>query len=61
MRELTNNELANTSGGIGPAGALLAVALGAAGVYGAAKSIYEFGKAIGNLIVATDDPTISTQ
>lgn len=60
MRELTCDELSLSSGGIAPAAAVLAVATAAAGVYGAASSIYEFGKALGGLLVSPEEPTIET-
>ena len=57
MRELTRYEMSLAGGGVEPVTATVAVVLAAAGVYGAAKSIYEFGKALGSLIVTSDEPT----
>ncbi|MFT7652963.1 MAG: lactobin A/cerein 7B family class IIb bacteriocin [Candidatus Azotimanducaceae bacterium] len=54
MRELTQNELATASGGIAP---VIVVAVAGATLYGAAKSIYEFGKVLGGLIVEIMDDT----
>lgn len=56
MRELTQSELATASGGFAP-GAVLVVVVAGAPLYGAAKSIYEFGKALGGLILETLDDT----
>lgn len=50
MQTLSQDELASASGGIAPA---VAVVLTVGGLYGAAKTAYEFGKALGGLLVST--------
>ena len=50
MRELTT-----ASGGIGPVAAVLVIAVAGATLYSGGKSIYEFGKAIGRLVVESLD------
>ena len=55
MRELTENELATASGGIGPVAAVLVIAVAGATLSSGGKSIYEFGKAIGRLVVESLD------
>ena len=49
MQELTQHELTSASGGAAPAAAVLVLVVAGAGIYSAAKSIYEFGKALGHL------------
>ncbi len=59
MRELTCHEMTSTGGGVAPLAAGLAIVVAGATLYGAAKSIYEFGKTLGTIIVP-DSPVTDT-
>ena len=47
MRELTSEEMRSPAGGVAPVVAVGAVVMAGITLYGAAKSIYNFGKSIG--------------
>ena len=57
MRELTPSELSASSGGVLTAGVAILVA--GATLYGAARSIYAFGKAVG--VYMASDPADDTK
>ena len=55
MRELTFSELQQSSGGVDPISAGIAIVVAGATLYGAAEAIYNFGKAVGGLFVEPAD------